>query len=97
MNKKPTVGMTDYYPCSEKTGLYHFARIRPFMIKQPFLFFDTASIAHQTPVAPDHTMTGDDDGDRIAAVRTPHSPYQCRVAHPDGQFKIADGLSVRDS
>src|SRR5262245_13537866 len=65
-----------------------------FEFKQEFLALDAAAIAGQLAVRPDHTVTGNDDRDRVAAVRRADRARGSRIADPPRQFAVTDRRTV---
>src|SRR5262245_46795792 len=65
-----------------------------FEFKQEFLALDAAAVAGQLAVRPDHAVAGNDDRDRVAAIRRADSARGFRIADPPRQLAITDRRAV---
>src|ERR1700730_13511592 len=66
------------------------------MRQQPFLALDTAADTGQRAICADHSGTGNDDGNGIAAIRQTHRTRAIGVPQAFGELAIAPGFSERD-
>lgn len=67
-----------------------------FVLEQPFLAPQTATITDQLAVFADDAMAGYDDGDRVAAVGGSHGPYGCRSTDTPCNILIGCRAAIRN-
>src|SRR3954454_18470514 len=70
--------------------------VRRFEAQQPLLRIQPAAEPVQTPVAPDHAMTGEDDRERVAAVRRADRPHGGGAADSRRLLGVCARLAVGD-
>ena len=70
---------------------------RALMFEQPALALEAAGVAGQSTVGADHTVTWDDDRNRIAVVRHAHRPRRLWSADAIGKLPVADDRAGRDT
>jgi hypothetical protein len=66
------------------------------MGQQPFFAIETAAEAGQRAVGTDHPMTGNDDSDRIAAIREADGPRSVGIVQALGELSVAARLTERN-
>ena len=68
-----------------------------FEFEQRALGRQSAAEACQRPIRADHAVTGNDDRDRVGAVRHTHGTHRLGVLDAVGQLEITDRFAVRDA
>ncbi len=68
----------------------------PLQRQQCLLDGQASRIAGEAAILADHPVAGDDDGERIAAVRGTHRPHRVWLADGAGDVAVAAGLPVGD-
>src|SRR5258707_3151105 len=66
-----------------------------FMGQQPFFAVDAAAKARQGTVGTDHPMTGDDDGNGIAAIRETHGARSIGIVQTFGERTVPARFAAR--
>src|SRR5580693_9309270 len=65
------------------------------MTQQPFLALDAPAKAGQRTIGADDPMTGNDDGDWIAAIRQPNRPRSIGIVQAFGELPVAARFAER--
>ena len=84
----------DYYAGRQLCWERSAGAVGGFVVEEPGLAFDPASVAGQLTVRPDDPVAGDDDGHRVAPIGQPDGARGLRAPDPPGQLAVADRLAV---
>ncbi len=86
---------------ARSAGLHYAAKrangARRLEREQRLLAIEPAAVTGQRPVRSDHAMAGNEDRDRIAAVRRADGTHRGRPAHASRDLRIADRLAIGNS
>src|SRR2546430_835013 len=94
MQSRPHAGDTVLYRGREPPRLEPERQRDPFVLEQPALAVQATAEAGQLAARPDHTVAGDDDGDRVLAVGGADGAGGARAAETARQLAVAGGRAV---
>jgi len=67
------------------------------MIEKPSLPPKPSTIANKVPLCPNHSMTRNDNRDRIASVGGSNCPGGLTIPHIPGDLLVGSGFTIGDS